>query len=207
MTGEKEKERQPESRMLELRLKRHKNSREITRPRFLMRSKELREEFQVWSFTSHMDTEVGQGSGRDMYVWRSWVSEEAAPLRSNRPGGGWLIQEGRTVERGEWKVKLLLWKCAGVKAAVLLQRCLLNGWPADALKGHNTDELETVLRSEPKPPAQKLTSYRRAARVRSTRFQSCLIIPDDSRLQFVLEKNKRSPEPLFFYWVGSSSNK
>lgn len=36
------------------------------RPRFLMRSKELREEFQVWSFTPHTDTEVGQENGRDM---------------------------------------------------------------------------------------------------------------------------------------------
>lgn len=41
------------------------------RPRFLMRSKELREEFQVWSFTPHMDTEAGQDNGRDMYVWVS----------------------------------------------------------------------------------------------------------------------------------------
>lgn len=45
------------------------------------------------------------------------------------------------------------------------RKCQYRGYPADALKGHNTDELETVLRSEPKPPAQKLTSYRRAARV------------------------------------------
>lgn len=41
------------------------------------------------------------------------------------------------------------------------RKCQYRGYPADAHKVHNTDELEIVLKSEPKPPAQKLT-YRRA---------------------------------------------
>ena len=41
------------------------------------------------------------------------------------------------------------------------RKCQYHGHPADARKVHSTDELEIVLRCEPKPPAQKLT-YRRA---------------------------------------------
>ena len=170
------------------------------RPRFLMRWNGQRISEKNFRFGRSLPTWILKLArmmvGLHMY---GWVSQGSGPPRSDRQGGEWLIQEGRMVQNKRMKGKVVTVEVCWCESSCSASRkCHYQRYPADAHKVHNTDEPEIVLKSEPKPPAQKLT-YRRAPCVSHQAISELL---DNSWWFSAIicpQKEQGSTEPLFFY--------